>query len=112
MSLTPEKDNEKLEPQTEKARYPCPFYGFHTALGLLIDQTGNQCALITTSYSPCQMEINGQTPDFNLCQFNNPDEMKKLEQMAAQVRVFPREFGPNGLSINDWKEYIRARKPY
>jgi len=51
----------------------CPFYGRHLAMigaapFALIDQKGNQCALITTSFSPCQREIAGQTIDWRLCQ--------------------------------------------
>lgn len=35
----------------------CRFYGKNGMFGMLIDQGGNQCALIIESYSPCAMEI-------------------------------------------------------
>lgn len=57
----------------------CPFYGFayYSSLTVgspfpvrpfvLLPTHGNQCALVVTSHSPCQMEIAGETPDWLLC---------------------------------------------
>ena len=56
----------------------CPFYGRAIFLAppstqrpsppfVLFDQRGNQCALVTTSHAPCQMEIAGETPDWKAC---------------------------------------------
>ena len=55
----------------------CPFYGraFVPVAPyvrdqppfLLLDQHGNQCALIVTSHAPCRMEMEGETPDWQAC---------------------------------------------
>lgn len=53
----------------------CPFYGRHLHLGdrdnalpiLLIDSRGNQCALVTTAFAPCRMEIAGRAVDWAEC---------------------------------------------
>ena len=54
----------------------CPFYGRHLYPAnskiveppfLLLDQRGNQCALIVTAFSPCQMEITAQPVDWRAC---------------------------------------------
>jgi hypothetical protein len=42
----------------------CRYYGKHQIRnGKLIDQMGNQCGAITTSYAPCRMEIAHKAPD-------------------------------------------------
>lgn len=55
----------------------CPFYGRHAALlpgtpagGLLVDSGGNQCALKTSAYSPCILEIDGRDPILEDCPRN------------------------------------------
>lgn len=53
----------------------CPFYGYYFALdlgpgGKLVEQHGNQCALITIRYSPCRMEMQDKEPDLKECEFN------------------------------------------
>jgi hypothetical protein len=54
----------------------CPFYGramYQTGLIggprpiLLLDTRGNQCAIVTTSHTPCSMEVNGEEPDWKAC---------------------------------------------
>lgn len=59
----------------------CPFYGRHLAPNVslpaigsmiatpftLIGQHGNQCAIVTGSYTPCAMEIDGLIPDWRDC---------------------------------------------
>lgn len=49
----------------------CPFYGMRQARSrkalLLVDSGGNECAIVTTSYTPCQMETRGQAPDWRAC---------------------------------------------
>jgi hypothetical protein len=54
----------------------CPFYGFHRSdpARALVAQGGNQCAAITTSYSPCLMERDLHTaPDWDTCPYFNSD---------------------------------------
>ena len=63
----------------------CPFYGRHTVLRgaafpILIAQQGNQCAVITTAYSPCRMEIDGQEPDWRTCPLLEIDVFGSLEE--------------------------------
>lgn len=46
----------------------CPFYGKHAAPGFpLVDQGGNQCALIVTAYAPCVMEQLGADVNAATC---------------------------------------------
>jgi hypothetical protein len=55
----------------------CPFYGHHmylrpaSSLGptpfLLLEQGGNQCALMIMSYSPCHMEMSRLPVDWREC---------------------------------------------
>jgi hypothetical protein len=55
----------------------CPFYG-RALYGthypqpnrppfILFNQHGNQCAIITGSHSPCQMEMQDKEPDWQKC---------------------------------------------
>lgn len=50
----------------------CPFYGKHAVplMRVLIEQGGNQCALVTSSYSPCRVEMAGGVPDLEQCELN------------------------------------------
>lgn len=52
----------------------CPFYSHNLVMNhggarpiILIDTSGNQCALIADAIAPCQMEIEGKTPDWKEC---------------------------------------------
>jgi len=110
------KKDTKLEPVTQKQRYQCPFYGFHMAMGMLMDSSGNQCALITDSYSPCQMKIGDQTPDWSKCPYNNDENREALETIAKESSIFPEEFCPErvrswrGIPFQDWQEYIMGQE--
>jgi hypothetical protein len=59
----------------------CRFYGMSGQGGLnhLIPSGGNQCALILASIAPCQMELNGQPPQWERCPLNP----------ASGIRVIP-----------------------
>lgn len=57
-------------------RRNCPFYGramyqsrMVTAAKpfLLLGTNGNQCALVLESHAPCQMELNGEDPEWREC---------------------------------------------
>jgi len=97
-------------------RYKCPFYGFSLNPSVLTDTRGNQCALVTESYSPCYMEISDETPNWNNCSFNDEQNRTKLEQIAESVRVFPEELCPggvkiwNGIPLNKWMYKISGVK--
>ena len=71
----------------------CPFYGFYmqSAMGVMLDQSGNQCALITDSYSPCRMEVSRQNPDWKSCSyFHHPSNVVAIKKIANSFRVFPK----------------------
>ena len=53
----------------------CPFYGrhFHATPDapspfMLIDQHGNQCAIVHIAYAPCLMEMEGKEIDWRTCE--------------------------------------------
>ncbi len=64
----------------------CPYYGFHRSdeARALVAQNGNQCAMITTSYSPCLMERDGAAPDWETCpHFNTITAAPVLQTLHA-----------------------------
>jgi len=112
--LLPNKlKNKELKPTTPKPRHDCPFYGFHLARGMFIDSKGNQCAVIINSYSPCQMGMAGQTPNWSECGFNTEESRRSMAKYANELVVFPDEFYPKGakswrgISLKEWLEYVR-----
>jgi len=106
----------KLKPLFKKRRPRCPFYGFYGAMGVFLDQKGNQCSLIVDSYSPCQMEKEGDAPDWNLCPFNNRDNQPIIKQITKTWRVFPDEFQPlkksewKGIPFKKWFKYVMKQR--
>ncbi len=106
-------------PYLQVKRHPCPFYGFNGMFGPLRDSEGNQCALITESYSPCRMEMDGKEPDWNLCpihQNSSEEQLGALEKFAKREKIFPDEFHPpgarswEGIPLSDWMNYILDKK--
>lgn len=103
------------KPYIRKERYPCPFYGFYgdNIIEIMVEQGGNKCALITPSHSPCRMEIDKKTPDWNKCPIN-PEESggKPLIDSTNNIKVFPKEFHPQnkrswgGMDFKDWMNYV------
>jgi hypothetical protein len=56
-----------------RAQKACHFYGRHMAsVGVMVESGGNECALITSSFAPCSMELNHAEPRWELC-LRNPD---------------------------------------
>jgi len=108
-----------MEPETATiTRTGCLFYGFHYLGGMLMDSEGNQCALITSSYSPCRMERRKQKTDWKLCEFN-PASNKVLafspsviEEILTSATICPKELWPEGasswkgISFRNWYEHI------
>ena len=97
-----------------RERPACPFYGFGNVGGrALIDSKGNQCALRTDSYSPCQMEMAGKDPNWKECDFNTEQYRNDLVRIADNVQVFPEEllYSTRGLSLSQWMNYITNRTP-
>ncbi len=111
--------SEELKPYFEKNRHACPFYGFHMAFegfNAMIDQSGNQCALIKDSYSPCQMEIQNLAPCWKKCSFATSDNIDLLNKIEKIVIVFPDEFRPpgakswRGITMKQWIEYMKNKE--
>lgn len=50
----------------------CPFYqlGF-TSIGFVQGENTNRCGLILKAHSPCEMELEGNTPQWNSCPRDN-----------------------------------------
>lgn len=106
------KKNSELKPYTEKQRHPCPFYGFNGSFGAMIDSEGNQCAIITKSFSPCKMCLYHETPNWNKCSFNTEENKNRLIGILANIRIYPGEFKPSdsknwrGLEFAEWADYV------
>lgn len=98
--------------ETKNQRTKCPFYGFAYAMGVLMDSKGNQCALITSSYSPCRMEISGQEICWSDCGFNKEKHTSTIENILDSATIFPDELMPKGASswkgipLRKWYEHI------
>ncbi len=113
-----------LKPVFEKKRYKCPFYGFASGTmfssdaPIFMDTDGNQCALATSSFSPCRMEKEGNVPDWNNCSLNCKDKESKeaLLFIKKNFKIFPKEFVPQGkspwkgLSFSKWWKYIMEKQ--
>ncbi len=101
-----------LTPIYPRARHRCPFYGFQFFgdLDTFIDSGGNQCAANLGAYGPCQMEFGGRTPNWSECPFNEPKNQKRFENIKDSCKVYPKEFGPDGLPFGQWLEYAMNQK--
>lgn len=98
----------------EDARPRCPFYGmyFSVAMRLMVHQDGNQCAIITDSYSPCRMDYTGQNTDWSRCPFNGESVGKVVREYGDSIRVFPPENAldsvpKEGLTLAEWMGRFR-----
>ena len=95
-------------------RHPCPFYGFANVSRLFVDQEGNQCPLMG-GYTPCQMEMRGDAPNWNNCPFNNDENKEVLTDVEHNFRICPREMWPkgetrwSGISFSEWKERLMSQ---
>ena len=104
----------KLEPYYKKERPPCPFYGFDgTNKRVYFGSKGNQCALITERYTLCQMEKEGDTPDWRGCPFNTQENREAISKLLDHLRIYPGEFQPpsgkgiRGITLRAWFEYLQ-----
>lgn len=103
-------------------RKQCPFYGMSHPImvGHLLDSEGNQCALITSSHSPCKMEMAGQAPDWDKCGFLNHDgNSSGVAALVQKGTAYPNELCPipegggerAGMPIKEWFPHVMGR-PY
>ncbi len=105
--------NKNSEVYNPKKRPPCPFYGFNGMFGSLIDQEGNQCGLITDSYSPCRMEVNEKTPNWHECPHNTEENRRAIvEGGLVDMPVLPREFSGLDKKINllEWAKHVMGEE--
>lgn len=66
---------------------PCPFSGKHAVplMNLLVTSQGNQCALITSSYAPCRLEMEGDpAPDLGNCEWKNSQRAVAFAQFETR----------------------------
>ncbi len=105
-----------VKPVFKKSRPRCPFYGFSEAMGVFMDQKGNQCPLILSSYSPCRMEVEGKLPSWDRCPFNKGKNRTVIKKIIATSKIFPEEFSPpgqsswKGMSFKKWFKYIMGQE--
>ena len=87
----------------------CPFYGFMTMMNSLTDQQGNQCALVTDRYSPCEMEMEKETPCWDKCGYNLQNEgfVDKLEELDFTVSIKGRS---EDVPIRTWYNHVMHGK--
>ena len=71
---------EQVKP-AEAAERKCRFYGKNGMFGQLVEQGGNECGLIVSSYSPCRMLMAGRRVDETCCPL--------VKQVAALAARFP-----------------------
>ena len=67
----------------------CPFYGKHAvqldprAPGVLVRSGGNQCALVTTSYRPCYLQLTGHAPELEACEWKGSHRAEEFVQFPT-----------------------------
>ena len=100
--------------QTKVQRTRCPFYGFSGAIGMFMDQQGNQCPL-KAGYSPCLFVYQDKEANWQECPLNRRNS--GLLERFNDWSIFPREHEPQGVSswkgirFGDWADYILNGKP-
>jgi len=75
-----------------------------------VDSRGNQCALFTDYFTSCHLDWIGEIPDWEKCPMNNPENRERIERVKSRSRVYPEEFGKNGILLADWIDYIMNKK--
>lgn len=107
-----EKRRKNKETRPSVLRPDCSFHGFSLRGKLMTDSKGNQCALKTESYAPCQIEMAGDKPNWYKCPLKTEENKKRIEEGdLKEVRVFPREYRPakgkwNGFPLKIWMRHI------
>ena len=112
MESSSEREDKEIKPYAPVRRPACPFYGFDATFeGVMTDSGGNQCALKTKFYSPCQREFIGNMPSWLGCPLNTKKNRRKIKRNLEQIRMFPREFHPpktmlwKGIPLEIWIIY-------
>jgi hypothetical protein len=110
------KVEKPVEPNEAVDRPPCPFFGFSSVdvVDMMMDQQGNQCALLIGIHSPCAMSVAGERPDWSACRCTSEDDKAKLisglilrGQMVGALEFWPKdERSWSGLPFGEWWTYV------
>lgn len=100
-------------PPIRKDRPDCPFYGFTSYFGFMIDTGGNGCGL-TGEHKPCLMEMKNEKPEWDDCSYKNIFSEEQLLSLCSETRIIPREWQPthgnwDGVSMQEWIEALLNR---
>lgn len=89
----------------------CPFYGMYysSRVAVFLENSGNQCALITTAHAPCQMEMQRLQPNWRGCEFNTSTIEDTVEGFVKDATVITESRG--GIPFKDWYEHTVEGKP-
>ncbi|OIN89068.1 hypothetical protein CO019_01015 [Candidatus Berkelbacteria bacterium CG_4_9_14_0_2_um_filter_42_30] len=99
-------------PTNIQKRCPCYGFGFAVRTRVLTPSWGNQCALYIGEARPCQMEIQGQAPDWGKCPLNAGAICRQTFGRWCQeaVTVIAPEH-PEGIQFREWVEIVLAQNP-
>lgn len=72
----------------------CPFYGKHAVpeMKMMVGQSGNQCALVTSHFAPCTLEMAGDpAPRLENCEWEDSQRARDfvLFENRRQQVVYP-----------------------
>jgi hypothetical protein len=86
----------------------CEFYGYHAipAMRVLARSGGNQCALVTSAFAPCKMELAGRAPDWPLCPYNPSAPIPRSCRREVERAEFNE--GVHGGSHAVWVDQLRS----
>ena len=72
----------------------CKFYGLHPVpkRHALCESGGNQCGLIIEALAPCRLEVAGQEPIFENCEFYGSGRAAEFDKFERYSN--PAAFGP------------------
>lgn len=80
---------------------------------MLLDTGGNQCPLEgANTFSPCQMEMAGEMPDWDSCPYNKEENREVIDFFLQEFTIAPKEYWPvgktswKGLSFSWWFDHI------
>jgi hypothetical protein len=96
----------------EQEECRCPFYGFSRfekkEMKVLFGGNSNQCPIKSDKDNlyPCQMEVNGQHPDWRNCVFNKEGLEKKFSDFHVVI------IGSNSeISFEWWYREVMGEEP-
>ena len=89
----------------------CPFYGQHFSerMRLFVGHEGNQCGLITSSYSPCKMEVEGLQVDWNKCPLNNMENSERFNSALEHATEIQKD-SPTSVSFKSFYSEVMGQR--